>query len=193
MKKIMLMFAVGILVTANQVFAADSYTVDPVHSTVSFRVRHLGVSYVTGKFDKFDGKISFEGDTPVGLNGTVDAASINTANANRDGHLKSDDFLAADKFPAITFQSTEVAQSGDSISVTGNLTIRDVTKTIKLQGEFGGFADMGQVRKTGLVLEGEINRKDFGLLFNKLTEAGQIMVGDQVKLTLELEADKAAQ
>ena len=187
-KKLMLMFVLGVVLVTPQVFAADTYKVDPVHSTVSFRVRHMGISYVTGKFDKFEGELSFDGDKLTGLTGTVDATSINTSNPGRDGHLKSDDFFSADKFPTIKFEGTKITQTGNTIVVVGNLTIRDVTKVVELQGEFGGFANTAKAKKTGLVLEGEINRKDFGLQFNKLLESGQPMVGDQVKITLELEA-----
>ena len=180
-------FTAFLLVT-NTIFASDVYTVDPVHSSVNFKVRHLGVSYVSGKFDKFEGELSFEGNTLTALSGKADVTSIDTAEPKRDGHLQSDDFFSAAKFPAIEFKSIKVTQTGNTVAVVGNLTMRDVTKVVELQGEFGGFADTGKGKKAGLVLEGEINRKDFGLQFNKLLESGQAMVGDQVKITLELEA-----
>ena len=176
------------LLSSGAVFAADVYSVDPVHSAVGFKVRHLGVSYVSGKFDKFKGELLFDGNTLTAITGKVDATTINTADAKRDGHLKADDFFSADKFPTIEFKSTKVTQNGNAVTVVGNLTMRDVTKVVELQGEFGGFVDTGKAKKTGLTLAGEINRKDFGLQFNKLLETGQVMVGDQVKISLELEA-----
>ena len=179
---------VTFLLLINSVFAADVYQVDPIHSNVAFRVRHLGVSYVTGKFDKFEGRLTFDGDKLSSLEGTVDTTSIDTAQPNRDEDLRSANFFAVDKFPTMKFQSTKITQTGNTIAVVGNLTIRDITKIVELQGEFGGFVNMGKTKKTGLTLEGEINRRDFGLQFNKLLESGQAMVGDQVKITLELEA-----
>lgn len=170
-------------------FGADLYTIDPAHSTVGFKVRHLGVSYVTGKFDKFEGTITFDGNNITALEGKVDATTVDTAEPKRDGHLKSPDFFAAEKFPSMEFKSTKITQNGDKIAIVGNLIIRDVTKVVEFQGEFGGFAVMGQTKKAGLVLTGEINRKDFGLQFNKLIDSGQAMVGDQVKINLELEAN----
>ena len=189
MKKILMFTCVlGMVVTAPLAFAADIYKIDPAHSTVGFKVRHMGISYVSGKFDSFEGALSFDGEMLAGLDGKADAASINTGVANRDDHLRSDDFFSAQKFPAIIFKSTKVTQDGSTIAVVGDLTIRDVTKTVVLQGEFGGFVDTGKGKKAGLVLNGEINRQDFGLAFNKLLETGQAMVGNQVKITLEMEA-----
>ena len=189
MKKILIFTCVlGMVVTAPLAFAADIYKIDAAHSTVGFKVRHMGISYVSGKFDSFEGALSFDGEMLVGLDGKADAASVNTGVANRDDHLRSDDFFSAQKFPAIIFKSTKVTQDGNTIAVVGDLTIRDVTKTVVLQGEFGGFVDTDKGKKAGLVLNGEINRQDFGLAFNKLLETGQAMVGNQVKITLEMEA-----
>lgn len=186
-EKLIFVLMVGVFF-CSRAFAADIYTIDPVHSTVGFKARHLGVSYVSGKFDSFEGQLTFDGAQLTGVTGKVNTNSINTANSDRDGHLKSDDFFSAEKFPAITFESTKVTQAENTLAVVGNLTIRDVTKVVVLQGEFGGFADTGKAQKAGLTLGGEINRKDFGLQFNKILDSGQAMVGDQVKITLELEA-----
>lgn len=190
MKKVLLVAVLGVLLGAPQVFAAEIYKTDAVHSMVGFKVRHLGVAYVTGKFDAFDGTLTFDGDTLTAIEGTIDAKSINTANTKRDDHLRGDDFFSADKFPSITFKSTKVTQTGNTVAVVGDLTIRDVTKTVELQGETGGFVIMPEVKKTGLVLEGQINRQDFGLSFIKLLETGQAMVGNDVKLSIEIEANQ---
>ncbi len=186
--KIVMSIIMGILLLGNNLLAADTYQVDTAHSTIGFKVRHLGISYVTGKFDKFEGQLMFDGDQLTSLKGTADTTTINTADSKRDGHLKSDEFFAADKFPTLIFESTKITRTENILSVVGNLTMRGVTKVIVLQGQMGGFANMGPVRKTGLVLEGDINRQDFGLKFNKTLETGQLMVGDQVKISLELEA-----
>lgn len=192
MKNRILSIVVALMLTVSPAFAADVYHVDSSHSNIGFKVRHMGISYVTGKFDQFQGKLSFDGDQLTAISGTAVASSINTAQAMRDEHLKKDDFFNAAQFPVITFESIKVTQNGNQVSVVGNLTIRDATKVVVLQGELGGFADAGKGKKTGLVLEGEINRKDFGLQFNKLLETGAAMVGDQVKIMLDIEADAVA-
>ena len=180
-------------VLATQAAAEEIYAVDGSHSNLGFKVKHLGISYVTGKFDKFDGKITLEGDQLTSVEGTVDVASIDTAETKRDEHLKSDDFFSADKFPQISFKSTKVTQEGSKLGVVGELTIRDVTKTVVLQGEWGGkaFVSAWNVHKAGLVLEGQINRKDFGLSFSQLLETGQAIVGDDIWITIELEANQS--
>ena len=199
MKKIMIFLSIlGFVcacyaVLATQAAAEEIYTVDGSHSNLGFKVKHLGISYVTGKFGKFDGKITLEGDQLTSVEGTVDVASIDTAETKRDEHLKSDDFFSADKFPQISFKSTKVTQEGSKLGVVGELTIRDVTKTVVLQGEWGGkaFVSAWNVHKAGLVLEGQINRKDFGLSFSQLLETGQAIVGDDIWITIELEANQS--
>lgn len=189
MKKMVFAVILGVLFASPQGFAAETYKVDAVHSTIGFKVRHLGVSYVTGKFDTFNGVLTFDGETLTAIEGVADVNSINTANSGRDEHLKQDDFFSAGQFPSITFKSTKVTQTGSIVAVVGDLTIRDVTKTVVLQGELGGFAEIKGVKKTGLVLNGEINRQDYGLSFNKLLETGQAVVSNEIKVMLEVEAD----
>lgn len=174
-------------------WASENYSLDTAHSNIGFKIRHLGISDVKGKFDKFEGKLVFDGEKLVSLEGTVNVDSVNTAEPKRDAHLKSDDFFSSDKFPAIKFKSTKITQNGDKIAVVGELTIRDVTKVVILNGEGRGFADIEMngmsVHKTGLVLETEINRKDFGLAFNMFNGAGQAIVADKVFMTIELEGN----
>ncbi|PIQ90017.1 MAG: hypothetical protein COV72_00095 [Candidatus Omnitrophica bacterium CG11_big_fil_rev_8_21_14_0_20_42_13] len=194
MKKIIFLAGVFSLAFLGQgVWANEIYNLDNAHSNVGFKIRHLGISDVKGKFDKFDGKLVFSGNELVSLEGAVDVNSINTAEPKRDEHLKSDDFFSVEKFPAMKFRSTKITQNGDKISVVGELTIRDVTKIVILNGEWRGFADIEMnemsVHKTGLVLETEINRKDFGLAFNALNGVGQAIVADKVFMTIELEGN----
>ena len=194
MKK--LIFLVGFFMLAflgQSVWAGETYSLDAAHSNVGFKIRHLGISDVKGKFDKFEGNLSFNGDKLESLNGTVNIDSINTAEPQRDAHLKSDDFFSAEKFPVMKFKSTKITQVGNTIAVVGELTIRDVTKVVILNGEWRGFADIEMngmnIHKTGLVLETEINRKDFGLAFNAFNGAGQAIVADKVFMTIELEGN----
>ena len=170
----------------------DVYKIDGAHSTIGFRIKHLGISFVNGKFDKFDGQLTFEGEKLVSIEGTVEANSINTANEKRDTHLKSDDFFGAEQFPTIKFKSTKVTQEGSKLGIVGELTIRDVTKIVEFQGEFGGLVYMEnmKVHKAGVTLEGQINRQDFNLKFNKVLESGQAIVGNDVMIDLELEANR---
>ena len=192
-KLILLMGLLVLMLTVHTAWAEEIYSLDAAHSNIGFKVRHLGISDVKGKFDKFDGNIVFSGDQLKSLEGTIDVNSINTAEPKRDGHLKSDDFFSADKFPAMKFKSTKITQNGNNISVVGDLTIRDVTKIVLLSGEWRGFADMEMngmsVHKTGLALETDINRKDFSLAFNMFNGAGQAIVADKIFMTIELEGN----
>lgn len=174
----------------------STYKIDTTHSEIIFKVKHLMITNVTGNFTKFDAsldaanedfseaKISFEADT----------ASISTNNEQRDGHLKSDDFFAADKFPKLSFTSTSFTKINDTeYKLIGDLTIRDVTKTVELAVEYGGTVTdpYGQV-KAGFEIGGKINRKDFGLVWSATTEAGGIVVSDEVKLNLAVQMVKQA-
>ncbi len=167
------------------------YKIDAAHSEITFKVKHLMITNVSGSFTKFDAtlesnsadfsdaKISFDADTN----------SITTHNEQRDGHMKSDDFFAAEKFPKLSFQSTNMEKKGeDAYVLTGDLTIRDVTKSIQLNVEFGGTMTdpYGQV-KSGFEINGKINRKDFGLTWGAVTEAGGVVVSDEVKLHLSVQ------
>lgn len=196
-KTVGLLLVAGLMLVGSKLFAEetamkqDVYKADSVHSMVGFKVKHLGVSYVTGKFDTFDAQLVFEGEKLISVEGTTLVNSINTGDAKRDGHLKSDDFFGAEQFPSMKFKSTKVTADGNKLGVVGDLTIRDVTKVIVLQGELGGFVDMKGVRKTGIVLEGQINRQDFGLKFDQMLESGQAMVGNDVFFNIEIEANRA--
>ncbi len=173
----------------------STYKIDASHSEITFKVKHLMITNVTGSFQKFDAameseaadfsdaKITFEADTD----------SITTGSEQRDGHLKSEDFFATDKFPKLTFASTSFKKKSDEDYIlTGDLTIRGVTKTVELAVEYGGTVTdpYGQV-KSGFEINGKINRKDFGLVWSATTEAGGIVVSDEVKLHLNVQMIKA--
>lgn len=172
------------------------WNIDPTHSEIQFKVKHLVISTVTGSFKSFSGKIETEEkDTFEGAFASFEADidSITTNNDDRDAHLKSDDFFNAEQYPKLTFESTKFEKTGDSTyAVTGNLTIRDVTKEVTLNVEHGGTVQdpYGQT-KAGFELVGEINRKEFNLTWSAVTEAGSVVVGDNVKLIMNVQVVQA--
>jgi polyisoprenoid-binding protein YceI len=169
--------------------------IDVTHSEVQFKVKHLVISTVTGSFKKFSGEVTSEGEdfNNAAVNFTIDVNSIDTNQPDRDAHLKSEDFFAAAQYPSITFSKGFLKKvSGESYKLIGNLTLRDVTKAVELDVEFGGIVKdpWGNI-KAGFELNGKINRKDFGLSWSALTEAGGMVVGEDVKLHLNIELAKA--
>jgi polyisoprenoid-binding protein YceI len=176
--------------------AATKWSIDPTHSEVQFKVKHLVISTVTGSFQNFEGTVETEGDdfTNAKVNFSLDVTSINTNQEQRDGHLKSADFFDAEKYPHVKFESTSVTKEGDDeYKLTGNLTIKDVTKPVTLKVEHGGMAtDFYGNTKAGFEIEGKINRKEFGLTWNGVTEAGAIVVGEDVKLHANIQLAKQA-
>jgi polyisoprenoid-binding protein YceI len=171
--------------------AITKWTVDPMHSLVQFKVRHLMITNVTGTFQHFDGTIETDGEdfTQGKVVFKIKVDSIDTANDQRDTHLKGDDFFSAEKFPDITFESTGFKKlGGEDYELLGNLTVRDITKPITLNVEYGGVAqDFYGNTKAGFGVTGKINRKDFGLVWNGVTEAGSVVVSDEVKLNADLQ------
>lgn len=168
------------------------YEVDTSHTQVMFKVRHMGVSTVTGKFNRFAATFAYDPADPESswVTATIDAASVDTDNDRRDNHLRSADFFAADSYPTLTFQSTGVEQVEDGrLRVLGDLSIRGVTKPVVLEIALEG-ATVGQGGQpiTGWTAETTVNRKDYGLMWNRLTEAGGWVVGDEVRIVLEVEA-----
>lgn len=168
-----------------------SWIVDPAHSEFTFKAKHMMISTVTGLFEKFDVTAVTEGDdfTKSDVTVEVDVNSINTKNKDRDNHLKSNDFFNAEKYPVITFKSKKF----DGEKLVGDLTIRDVTKEVTLDTEFNGIAvdPYGQT-KAGFELTGEINRKDFGLMWDVITEAGNVVVSNKIKLGINVQLVKTA-
>jgi len=171
--------------------AITKWTVDPMHSLIQFKVRHLMITNVTGSFQHFDGTIEAEGEdfTQGKVTFSVKVDSIDTTNDDRNGHLKSDDFFSAEKYPEITFTSTSFKKiSGEDWDLTGDLTIRDKTKPVTLKVEYGGVAqDFYGNTKAGFTVTGKINRSDFGLVWNGVTEAGSVVVSDEVKVSADLQ------
>jgi polyisoprenoid-binding protein YceI len=174
--------------------AITKWTVDPMHSLVQFKVRHLMITNVTGSFQHFEGTIETEGEdfTQGKVKFDIKVDSIDTASDQRDTHLKGDDFFSAEKFPHITFKSTSFKRiSGEDYELTGNLTIRDITKPVTLKVEYGGVAqDFYGNTKAGFTVSGKINRKEFGLVWNGVTEAGSVVVSDEVRINADLQFTK---
>ena len=171
-----------------------TWGVDTTHSEVQFKVKHLVIATVTGAFKKFSGSINTESNDFDGAiaNFSIEANSIDTNQPDRDTHLKSPDFFAAEQYPSIEFKNGVLKKIGeDSYQLTGPLTIRETTKEVTLDVEFGGtMKDPWGNIKAGFELNGKINRKDFGLSWNALTEAGGMVVGEDVKLHLNIELVK---
>jgi polyisoprenoid-binding protein YceI len=172
--------------------ATKTWALDPTHSEVQFKIKHLMITNVTGSFNIFtvDAQTEDEDFTKAKVSFTADVNSISTNNEQRDTHLKSGDFFDAEKFPQIKFVATKAdnVDNDGSYDLYGDLTIRDVTKNIKLSVEFGGVVkDPWGNTKAGFTINGKINRKDFGLTWNAVTEAGGVMVSDEVRLFAEIQ------
>jgi polyisoprenoid-binding protein YceI len=167
------------------------WSVDPTHSEIQFKVKHLVISTVTGSFKSFSASATTEGDdwTKARINFEADIASIDTNMDQRDTHLKSADFFDAQKYPKLTFESTSLRKvSGNDYKLEGNLTIKDVTKPVTLDVEYGGAAtDFYGNDKAGFELTGKISRKEFGLTWDAVTEAGSVVVADEVKLIANIQ------
>lgn len=168
-----------------------NWSIDNAHSEIAFKVRHMMISTVSGHFEDFNATVKTAGEDFSNAIFEFDAktASLNTKNTDRDAHLKSDDFFNSEKYPELKF----VSKSFDGEKLVGDLTIRDVTKEVVLDAEFNGIVvdPYGQT-KAGFEIKGEINRKDFNLTWNAVTEAGSIVVSDKVKLAVDVQFIKQA-
>ena len=173
-----------------------TWKIDNTHSEIGFKIKHLVISTVSGKFSSFEGKLQGEPDDleNAKISFTADVNSIHTGNEQRDGHLKSADFFDSANYPNLSFTSTKIEQKDDSnYKLTGNLTIKDVTKPVTLNAEFGGVQnDLYGQTAAGFEITGKINRQDFGLTWSAVTEAGGIVVSDEVKLAINVELVKQA-
>lgn len=169
---------------------AGTWTIDPSHSEVGFSVRHLMVSKVRGLFETFSGTITIAEDPlQSSVTAEVDLNSINTRDETRDGHLRSADFFEVENHPTMTFKSTSVTPDGDDYKVVGDLTIKDVTKPVELDLEFNGIhPDPWGGTRAGFSAEGELSRKEFGIDFEVPMDGPGVVVGDKIKLVLEVEA-----
>ena len=175
-------------------FAADVYNVDKGHSEASFQVRHLGISNVRGRFADFEGSVNIDRAKPEAssVEFTIKTASIDTGVADRDKHLRSPDFFDVEKFPTITFKSSKVVSKGGNVyDVTGTLTMHGVSKDVTLSVTHLGFVkDPWGNDKAGFELNTTLNRKDYGLTWNKALETGGLLVGEDVKISINLETAK---
>lgn len=169
---------------------AGTYELDPSHSSADFQVRHLGLSKVRGGFAIESGTVVIADDpTQSRVEAVLDAASFSTGAEDRDGHVRSADFLDVEQYPHLTFRSTGVRQDGSDWKVDGELTIRDVTRPVTLDVEFeGANQDPWGNGRIAFSAETEINREDFGITWNQALETGGVLVGKQVKITIDAQA-----
>lgn len=174
--------------------ASTQWTIDPSHSEVSFKVKHLMISTVTGQFNVFEGQAETETEQfqlVKNINFKADVSSINTRNEQRDAHLRSGDFFAADEHPFIEFKAQSFNVNEDKIN--GTLNIRGTEKPVTLDVEYGGeVVDAYGQTKAGLTVSGKISRKEYGLNWNNITEAGSIVVSDEVRLSAEVQFTRQA-
>lgn len=165
------------------------WTIDPTHSEVGFKVKHMMFTNVKGLFNDYSADIDFNDDLKdANLQFEAKINSIFTNNTDRDNHLKSADFFDAEKHPTLNFKSTKIEGNGSEYEITGDLTIKGITKSVTLNAEFSGLmTDPWGNTKVGLNLDGKINRKDFGLTYNAALETGGVLVGEDVKLNAEIQ------
>jgi polyisoprenoid-binding protein YceI len=173
-----------------------AWQIDPTHSEIQFAVRHLMISTVRGQFEKFSGTVDLNEANPTlsSVDVQIEAASITTRNEQRDGHLRSPDFLNADQYPTITFKSKRVEQiDAHHGRITGDLTIRDITHEVPLEVEYSGQAKTPWgTTSAGFSAHTKINRNDWGLNWNQALEAGGVLVGEEIKISIEVEVVKQA-
>ena len=173
------------------------WAIDPTHSKIGFKVKHLMISNVLGSFREFEGEVSTVGNdfSKSVISFSLNTASVDTEIADRDGHLKSGDFFDVENFPKITFTGNGLKDLGDDLyELTGDLTIKGVTNSTTLSVEFGGVnADPWGNVKAGFAIAGKINRKDWGLTWNAALETGGVLVGEEVKINCDIELVKKAE
>lgn len=176
---------------------ATTWVIDPMHSDVQFKIKHLVISTVTGSFRKFEGGAVTQGDdfTNASVHFTIEVKSIDTNQAQRDEHLQNGDFFAADLYPKIFFESTSfVKKSGSTFNMTGNLTLKGVTKPVELHVEYGGSENNGHgIIKHGFEVNGIVNRAEFGMTWNKLTDTGGLGLGEDIRLIANIQVSRLEQ
>lgn len=188
LKKLFVLF-ISFAAFSQMAFAA-TYQIDKAHSQVSFIIPHMKFFKVRGAFTEFSGTLEADPSKKSiqAVTGTISVNSIDTKEPKRDDHLRSPDFFDAPNYPEMTFVSKRVEGSGDSITVYGDLTIRGVTKEVKLEGRFLGSLKTPQGERAGFEAAGKINRFDYGLKWNRLLESGGLVVGEEATITIEVEA-----
>jgi polyisoprenoid-binding protein YceI len=173
--------------------STGTWNIDPVHSEVSFSVRHMMVGKVRGRFTSFGGEITVTDDGAATVNATVDVSSVDTQNPQRDEHIRSADFFDAATHPTITFRSTGLRAHGGKTYLDGELTLHGVTRPVTLELEVGGVTtDPYGLLRAGFSAETEIERKDYGISINMPMDGGGVVVGEKVKISLEVEAVRQA-
>lgn len=167
------------------------YVLDPAHSTASFSIKHMMIAKVHGGFEKLSGSFNYDAQDPSksSVEASIEVASINTRDAQRDAHLKSADFFDVDKYPTITFKSSQIEKSGDGLVITGDLTIHGVTKKVSLdvEGPTAEVKDPWGNMKIGASGTTKIKRKEFGLEWNAALEAGGLLVGEDVQISVDVQ------
>ncbi|HVZ56267.1 MAG TPA: YceI family protein [Chitinophagaceae bacterium] len=176
--------------------ATKKWTLDKSHSEIQFKVKHLMITTVTGTFTDYDGVVETDGDdfSTAKISFTAKTASVSTGHPDRDGHMKSADFFDVETYPELKFVSTKLEKkSAEEYVLYGDMTIKDITKNIRLDVEFSGLVkDPWGNTKAGVILHGKVNRKDFGLKWNVITEAGGMLVAEEVKIVCEVQLAEAA-
>jgi polyisoprenoid-binding protein YceI len=189
-------FAAAVVTVSATIVSAQStsWNIDAAHSQAAFTVRHMGISNVNGRFGNVGGTISIDEKdfTKSSVNATIDTTTVDTGVAQRDGHLKSPDFFDSAKYPAMTFVSKSIARTSDGYAITGDLTIHGVTKSVVLRVDAPEKEQLGPDNKQhrGFNATTTIHRQDFGLVWNGTLRSGDAMVGDDAKITLDIEAVK---
>src|SRR6266481_5229411 len=190
--KLKLLTFASALILAKTGFAADTYDIDPVHSYVGFSVSHLVISNVKGKFNAVKGTLVVDGKKITEAKGTIETKSLDTGNAKRDEDVRGTAFFDADKYPTITFQTKRVEEKGDEILMIGDFTMHGVTKELTLPVKVKGpIKDPWGNDRLALETKTKVNRKDYGISYNKMLETGGALVGDEVEIEINAEATKA--
>ena len=189
-----LLLAVITVFIAGSALAAETYTIDGAHSSINFWVRHMGLSKVRGNFGEFSGTVVYDAENPAksSVSVTIKTASINTDDKSRDDHLRSKDFFEAEKYPEITFVSEKVEKTKDGMMVQGTLTMHGVTKKIVLPFTLAGPIDgMRGEKRMGIETSVKLDRQEYGLAYGGLMKTGDLLIGNEITIDIELEVVKA--
>ncbi len=173
--------------------ATTNWSIDPTHTEIGFKVKHMMFTNVSGKFKTFDATITSENDNfeNANMEFSADINSIDTNNADRDNHLKTGDFFDAETYPKLSFKSTSFNKKEDDYELVGDLTLKGITKSVKFPVEFSGLmTDPWGNTKVGINIAGKINRKDWGLNYNAALETGGVLIGEEVRLNIEIQLIK---